>query len=131
MAQAGAVLGGRYVLDEQIGNGGYGEVWHATDTVLSRPVAVKLLHPRYAQRSDALARFQTEARHAGALSHQNIAQVYDYGEPADGQPPYLVMELVDGPSLEAILVDGPLDPSGLWTSSPRPRPACRPHTRPE
>ncbi len=109
MTLAGAVLGGRYVLDQRIGNGGYGEVWHATDNVLSRPVAVKLLHSRYAQRGDALARFQTEARHAGALSHENIAQVYDYGEPADGQPPYLVMELVDGPSLEAVLADGPLD----------------------
>jgi eukaryotic-like serine/threonine-protein kinase len=111
MALAGAVLGGRYVLDQQIGNGGYGEVWHATDTVLSRPVAIKLLYSRYAQRNDALARFQTEARHAGALSHENIAQVYDYGEPAGGQPPYLVMELVDGPSLEAALADGPLDTS--------------------
>jgi len=45
MALGRAVLGGRYVLEEQIGNGGYGEVWRATDTVLSRPVAVKLLHP--------------------------------------------------------------------------------------
>ena len=111
MTLAGAVLGGRYVLDEQIGNGGYGEVWRATDTVLSRPVAVKLLHPRYAQRSEALARFRAEARHAGGLSHENIAQVFDYGEPADGQPPYLVMELVDGPSLETVLADGPLDAS--------------------
>ena len=111
MALAGAVLGGRYVLEQQIGKGGYGEVWHATDTVLSRPVAVKLLHSRYAQRNDALARFRTEARHAGALSHENIAQVYDYVEPPDGQPPYLVMELVDGPSLEAVLADGPLDNS--------------------
>ena len=111
MALDGAVLGGRYVLDEQIGNGGYGEVWRATDTVLSRPVAVKLLHPRYAQRSEALARFRAEARHAGGLSHENIAQVFDYGEPADGQPPYLVMELVDGPSLEIVLAGGPLDES--------------------
>ena len=55
MAQAGTVLGGRYVLDDQIGYGGYGEVWRATDTVLTRPVAVKLLHPRYARRSEALA----------------------------------------------------------------------------
>ena len=111
MAQAGAVLGGRYVLDDQIGNGGYGEVWRATDTVLARPVAVKLLHPRYAQRSEALARFRAEARHAGGLSHENIAQVFDYGEPADGQPPYLVMELVDGPSLETVLTGGPLHDS--------------------
>jgi serine/threonine-protein kinase len=111
MALAGAVLGGRYALDEHIGDGGYGEVWHATDTVLSRPVAVKLLHPRYTQRSEALARFRAEARHAGGLSQENIAQVFDYGEPADGRPPYLVMELVDGPSLEAVLAGGPLKSS--------------------
>ena len=111
MALAGAVLGGRYVLDQQIGSGGYSEVWHATDTVLHRPVAVKLLHPRYTQRSEVLARFQAEARHAGALAHENIARVYDYGEPADGQPPYLVMELVNGPSLEALLAGGPLEAS--------------------
>jgi serine/threonine-protein kinase len=109
MAQAGTVLGGRYVLDDQLGYGGYGEVWCATDTVLTRPVAVKLLHPRYSQRSEALARFRAEARHAGGLSHENVAQVFDYGEPADGQPPYLVMELVDGPSLETVLTGGPLD----------------------
>ena len=111
MALAGAVLGGRYVLDEQIGSGGYGEVWRAANTVLSRPVAVKLLHPRYTQRSEALDRFRAEARHAGGLSHENIAQVFDYVEPADGQPPYLVMELVDGPSLETVLAGGPLNDS--------------------
>jgi Protein kinase domain len=111
MAQAGTVLGGRYVLDGQIGYGGYGEVWRATDIVLTRPVAVKLLHPCYSQRSEALTRFRAEARHAGGLSHENIAQVFDYGEPADGQPPYLVMELADGPSLEAVLTGGPLDDS--------------------
>jgi eukaryotic-like serine/threonine-protein kinase len=76
---------------------------------LFRAVAIKLLHPGYAQRPDALARFHTEARHAGALSHQNIARVYDYGEPADGQSPYLVMELVDGPSLSERLAGGSLD----------------------
>jgi eukaryotic-like serine/threonine-protein kinase len=111
MTLAGAVLSGRYVLDEQIGNGGYGEVWRATDTVLSRAVAIKLLHPRYAQRGEGLARFRAEARHAGGLSHENIAQVFDYDEPAGGQPPYLVMELVDGPSLEATLAGGPLESS--------------------
>jgi hypothetical protein len=104
----GAVLGGRFLLGERIGSGGYGEVWRATDTVLSRLVAVKLLHQRYAQRAETLARFQAEARAAGVLSHENIAQVYDYREPAGGQPPYLVMELVDGPSLEDVLAAGPL-----------------------
>jgi eukaryotic-like serine/threonine-protein kinase len=71
-------------------------------------VAVKLLHPRYAERGEALARFRAEARLAGGLSQENIAQVFDYGEEAGGQPPpYLVMELVDGPSLEAVLAGGP------------------------
>jgi eukaryotic-like serine/threonine-protein kinase len=107
MALAAMVLSGRYALDEPIGAGGYCEVWRATDTVLTRPVAVKLLHPGYARQGEALARFKAEARHAGALSHENIARVYDYGEPADGQS-YLVMELVDGPSLADVLARGPL-----------------------
>ena len=79
-------LAGRYVLEEQLGAGGFCEVWRATDTVLGRPVAVKLLHPGYAQQPEALARFQAEALHAGALSHKNIARVYDYGEPPAGRP---------------------------------------------
>jgi hypothetical protein len=109
MALAGTILGGRYELAEQIGSGGYCEVWRATDTVLSRPLAVKLLYPGYAAKVDVLARFRAEARHAGALSHPNITRVYDHREPADGQPPYVVMELVDGPSLEDVLARGPLD----------------------
>jgi serine/threonine protein kinase len=107
MTLATALLAGRYVLEERIGVGGYCEVWRATDTVLTRPVAVKLLHAGYAQQGEALARFKAEARHAGALSHQNIARVYDYDEPVDGQS-YLVMELVEGPSLADVLASGPL-----------------------
>ena len=110
MAYASTLLARRYVLDERIGAGGYCEVWRATDTVLSRPVAVKLLHAGYASHGEALARFNAEARHAGALSHQNIARVYDYGEPAEEQS-YLVMELVDGPSLADLLTRGPLGPA--------------------
>ena len=89
----GAVLGGRYVLAEKIGAGGFSEVWCATDLVLSRPVAIKLLHLCDAE---ALTRFRAEAQHTGRLSHENIARIYDYGEPAPPQPPFLVMELVAG-----------------------------------
>lgn len=110
MALARTVLGGRYEIAEQVGSGGYCEVWRATDTVFSRPLAVKMLHPGYAAKIDVRVRFRAEARHAGSLSHPNIARVYDYREPDDGQPPYLVMELVDGPSLENVLARGPLDP---------------------
>jgi serine/threonine-protein kinase len=112
MAPPGSVmLGRRYALLEQIGAGGYSEVWRATDMVLARPVAIKLLHLGYAQQAEALTRFRAEAQHAGGLSHENIARVYDYGEPAPPQPPFLVMELVAGPSLAGALASGPLDPA--------------------
>ena len=81
----------------------------ATDAALSRPVAVKLLHPAYAGQVEALARFRAEARHTAALWHENITHIYDYDEPAEGPQPYLVMELVDGPCLARVLADGPLD----------------------
>ena len=99
MGLAGNLLAGRYRLDEPIGRGGFSEVWRATDAVLLRPVAVKLLHPGRAQQPEALARFQAEARHAAALWHENIAHIYDYDEQAGGLQPYLVMELIDGPAL--------------------------------
>ena len=54
-------------------------MWQAADEVLGRPVAVKLLRPEYAEHPETLERFRSEARHAGALSHPHIAQVYDYG----------------------------------------------------
>ena len=109
MVFAGNLLAARYQLDEPIGTGWFSEVWRATDVALSRPVAVKLLHPAYASQPEALARFRDEARHAAALWHENIAHIYDYDEPAEGPPPYLVMELVDGPSLAGVLAGGPLD----------------------
>src|SRR5579859_3962697 len=108
MTVAATLLDGRYLLGEQIGAGGFCEVWRATDTVLTRPVAVKMLHAGYAHQPEARARFKAEARHAGALSHQNIACVYDYGEPAR-EVSYLVMELIEGPSLAAMLAAGSVD----------------------
>jgi serine/threonine-protein kinase len=110
------LLGGRYRLDQLIATGGMGEVWRATDLILQRAVAVKLLRPAYVHHEDNLARFRAEARHGGAVSHPCIAQVYDYGEddPPRGQP-YLVMELVDGPSLARLLAHGPLSAARtLW-----------------
>ena len=108
-APGSVVLGRRYALEEKIGAGGYSEVWRGTDVLLARPVAIKLLHLGYAQHADTLTRFRAEAQHAGALSHENIARVYDYCEPDPPYPPFLVMELVDGPSLAGVLASGPLD----------------------
>ncbi|MBO0773029.1 MAG: serine/threonine protein kinase, partial [Actinobacteria bacterium] len=104
MSSTALIMGGRYRLDEPIAAGGVGEVWRGHDTVLGRAVAVKLLRPEYAQHPETLARFRAEARHAGGVSHPGIAQVYDYGD--DGQP-FLVMELVDGPSLASVVAGGP------------------------
>jgi eukaryotic-like serine/threonine-protein kinase len=104
------LLGGRYRLDQQVAVGGFGEVWRATDTVLNRPVAVKLLRPEVSDDPGALARFRDEARHAGSLVHENVARIYDYYEPGPAHPAFLVMEFVEGSSLAQILADGPLEP---------------------
>ena len=105
----------RYHFDRWIAAGGMGEVWQATDLLLDREVAVKVLRREYAQDPVLRARFAAEARHAGSLQHRNVASVLDYGEiTSDGQAPplpFLVMELVEGQSLSALLADGqPLGP---------------------
>ena len=99
----GTILSGRYTLTERIAGGGMGEVWAATDTVLGRTVAVKLLHPGLSQESDFVERFRAEARHTAALHHPNIATVFDYGE--DDGTAYLVMELVVGQPLSQIIAE--------------------------
>jgi eukaryotic-like serine/threonine-protein kinase len=105
------VLAGRYLMEDRIAAGGMGQVWRAVDLVLGRAVAVKLLRAEYAEHADTLERFRAEARHAAAVTHPSIAQVYDYSEADGGQPPFLVMELVDGPPLTQLLAAGPLDPA--------------------
>jgi serine/threonine-protein kinase len=106
-----SLLAGRYRLEERIAAGGMGEVWRGLDLVLDRPVAVKLLRAEYTDSPEILARFRAEARHAAAVTHPAIAQIYDYGEAGPGEPPFLVMELVDGPPLTRLLARGPLDPA--------------------
>ena len=103
----------RYQFQSRIATGGMGEVWRATDQVLGREVAVKVLKPEYSDDPTFRSRFETEARNAAALHHPNVASVFDFGElPADegsggGRPrPYLVMELVRGEPLSALLRNG-------------------------
>jgi eukaryotic-like serine/threonine-protein kinase len=107
------VPSGRYELNELLAAGGFGQVWRATDLALGRPVAVKLLHAGFACHPETLDRFRAEARHTGALSHENIARVYDYGEPPEAPAPFLVMELVEGQSLAEMLAAGPLDAAAV------------------
>src|SRR5215813_3624350 len=91
----GTTLRQRYRLDSEIGRGGMGIVYRATDLELMREVAVKVVSD--AGSSDARERLLREARAAAALNHPHIISVYDVGE-SQGLP-FLVMELVDGPSL--------------------------------
>ncbi len=108
------MVGDRYELAALIASGGMGQVWRATDLLLHRPVAVKVLRSEYTGDPTFLARFRAEAQHAAALSHPHIAAVYDYGETEAGDTgehlAYLVMELVEGRPLSALLRDeGRLD----------------------
>ena len=111
VTRSGLILDDRYRLDQRIAAGGVGQVWQATDLLLERPVAVKVLRPEYADHPETLERFRKEARNAGALSHPHVAQVYDYGPASASWPPYLVMEFVDGPSLADLLAVDPIEPA--------------------
>jgi serine/threonine-protein kinase len=95
---------GRYELEDVLGSGGTGVVRRARDTVLDRPVALKLLRPGTGD-DVVRARLRAEARLAGALVHPGIAQVYDYGEDTSGDEPapYIAMQYVEGTSLWHVL----------------------------
>jgi serine/threonine-protein kinase len=94
-------FGGRYELSSRIAIGGMGEVWKATDLVIGRTVAIKILKDEYLGDPGFLERFRAEARHAALVNHEGIANVFDYGE-EEGSA-YLVMELVPGEALSTIL----------------------------
>ena len=119
MIVLGTLLGGRYRLDAQIGHGGMSTVYRAFDTVLERPVAIKLMRREIASDSDQLERFRREARAVAQLNHPHIVTVIDAGEePSENGggeesqvgAPYIVLEYVEGETLrELIRRDGPLE----------------------
>ena len=94
----GMVLGKRYEIIEEIGNGGMARVFKAKCRLLNRFVAIKILKPEFAKDSEFLARFNTEAQAAAALSHQNIVSIFDVGRENDIE--YIVMEYVEGITLK-------------------------------
>ncbi len=98
----GTLLSDRYRLDAEIGAGGMSTVYRAFDTVLERPVAIKLMHRETARDSDQLERFRREARAVAQLNHPHVVQVIDAGEEGDdGHPtPYIVLEYVEGETLK-------------------------------
>ena len=97
----GFVLSGRYRLAGLLGAGGMGQVWSATDELLERAVAVKVMHPRTAAQHALVLRFRAEARMASELSHPGIVAVLDSGE--DDGLAFLVMELVEGSTLAQVV----------------------------
>jgi eukaryotic-like serine/threonine-protein kinase len=99
----GRILDGRYRLGSLLGVGGMARVYLASDRVLERQVAVKVLSPPYAQDPVFVERFRREARSAASLSHPNIVAVFDSG--SDAREHYLVMEYVAGQSLAELLAD--------------------------
>ncbi len=99
--EAGRVLGGRYRLIRLIARGGMAAVWEADDTRLSRRVAVKILDDQHAGDDAHRARFRREAIAAAGLGHPGIVSTYDTGD--DDGLAYIVMELVDGPTLRDVL----------------------------
>src|SRR2546426_1196706 len=96
---------GPYEVTAQIGEGGMGQVYRATDTRLKRQVAIKILPPSLAADADRLARFQREAEMLASLNHPNIAGIYGLEE--SGGMTALVMELVEGEDLSAHIARGP------------------------
>ncbi|MBO3661976.1 serine/threonine-protein kinase [Microbacterium stercoris] len=97
----GVSFGGRYELNSRIAIGGMGEVWEATDHVIGRSVAIKILKDEYMGDPGFLERFRAEARHAALVNHEGIASVFDYGE--ENGSAFLVMELVPGEALSTVL----------------------------
>ena len=97
------LIAGRYQIEDRLGAGGMSTVFRATDSVLERPVAVKLLAEHLAEDVDFVARFRREALSAARLQHPNIVQVFDSGRDPESDRHYIVMEYVDGPSCADLL----------------------------
>lgn len=105
----GRTLDEKYRLDERLGTGGMGTVYRATHLLIDRPVAIKVLNPRYVEDEAAQVRFRREARAAGRLQHANAVTVTDFGTTSDGLV-YIVMELLEGRTLRDVLArEAPLD----------------------
>ena len=104
----GRVLGNRYEIIQKIGNGGMATVYKATDLVLKRYVAVKILRDEFTTDEEFIRRFETEAQSAARLVHPNIVSIFDVG--VDNGIYYIVMELIQGKTLKQIILGerGPL-----------------------
>jgi eukaryotic-like serine/threonine-protein kinase len=102
------ILNGAFQIQQKIGSGGMGAVYKAYQPEMNRLVAVKILHPKLADRKDLVSRFGREARALSQLSHPNTVRVFHFGELEDG-PLYIIMEFLEGRNLnQTVRVEGPL-----------------------
>ena len=105
---ASRILSGRYELLEKIGDGGMAVVYKGKDKLLNRFVAVKILRPEFTKDATFVENFKRESQAAAGLSHPNIVGVYDVGR--EGNINYIVMELIDGDTLNKIIEkEAPMD----------------------
>src|SRR5688572_13825887 len=106
MPRLGNVIGGKYVLEEEIGEGAMGSVWKAVHQTLGRPFAVKFLKS-YGMTADRLEeRFLQEARLAASIQHRFVISIVDFGLTDEGTP-YMVMEFLHGESLARRMTHAP------------------------
>ncbi|MCB9435789.1 MAG: protein kinase [Anaerolineales bacterium] len=91
---------GKYEIIERIGRGGMAEVYRGYHAALDRYVAIKLLHPFLADDPEFKDRFEKEAKNVARLRHPNIVQVFDFDFDEQGESYYMVMELINGPTLK-------------------------------
>lgn len=103
----GRMLVGKYRLEDELGSGGMGVVYRAEHCMLHKPVAIKVLHPGIADDPAMAAQFVLEARAPCIVRHPGIVEVTDFGKLPDGRS-FIVMELVECPTLAKVLHDGPL-----------------------
>lgn len=94
-------LGGRYILLEKVGGGGMAVVYKATDTILNRTVAIKLLRSEFSNDPEFVKNFENEAQSAASLSHPNVVNIFDVGK--DQEDHYIVMEYIEGKTLKEVI----------------------------
>ena len=101
------VVANRYVLERELGRGGMAIVYRARDTRLNRPVALKLLHPYLASQTESANRFERESEAIAKLHHTNIVEIFDAGVDEQSGSHFIVMELIDGCTLNRFIADHP------------------------
>ncbi|MGZ3419837.1 MAG: serine/threonine-protein kinase [Polyangiales bacterium] len=110
MAVPGEVVAGRYRIEAEIGQGGFGSVYRATHLALGRQVALKMLHPEVVSHDQGLQRFRREAELAQRLEHPNTVRLYDFGQSEYGLP-FIAFELLRGQPLDQAIQRGPMPPA--------------------